>query len=116
MSSQSPLGDEWMKHYSFNPDAKVTMPICKDHCPSVSPFEKKPEEPKPFLPNSPQSTSSSSSSSSSIFKSPFRNKNKASANSTMTSSSSGSNKSIFDSKYESGEGSKKEKQNGCKQS
>lgn len=52
-----PLNDDWKKKYNFNPKAEVTMPMSPTSCPTVSPFERKPDEPKP-------STSSSSSSSS----------------------------------------------------
>lgn len=113
----TPSDDLWKKKYDFNPKAKVTMPANRDSCPSVNPFEKKPEEPKPTT--SAYKSSSSSSSSSSFLKSPFRSKSKDSSktpSSTMTSSSSGSH-SIFDNKSSKEECRRdKEKHNNCKQS
>lgn len=110
----TPSDDSWKKKYDFNPKAKVTMPANRDSCPSVNPFEKKPEEPKPAAPIS--KASSSGSSSSSFLKSPFRSKSKdkSKSSSTMTSSTQGSH-SIFNKKSCTQE-SKRDKQNGCKQS
>lgn len=83
------------------------MPINKDSCPTVSPFEKKTEEPKSPMSYNP--SPSKSSSSTSIFKSPFRNKSK---NKLKTSSNVGSNESCTSSKSIID----KEKHNGCKAS
>ena len=92
------------------------MPANRDSCPSVNPFEKKMEEPKPSVPICKASTSGSSSSS--FLKSPFRSKSKdkSKASSTMTSSSPGGH-SIFDNKSHKQENKRdKDKHNGCKQS
>lgn len=40
-----PVNDDWKSKYDFNPkDAKVTMPLSRDSCPTVSPFVKKAED------------------------------------------------------------------------
>lgn len=113
----SPFGDRWKKRYEFNPNARVTMPMTKDACPTVSPFEKKPEEPKPPVSNNNKPSTSSNSFRSSFMRSPFRSKQKQKEKSSTMTSSSSENSSIFKNKScDKSEDHKKDKPNGCKTS
>lgn len=116
----SPFGDRWKKRYDFNPNARVTTGLTKESCPTVSPFEKKPEEPKPPVIINNKPSTSSNSFRSSFMRSPFRSKQKQKEKSSTMTSSSSQSSSIFSNKSndrnEEHKKDNKDKPNGCKPS